>query len=123
MHNLLVRKCFKFPKILRYSSVRRCLEDFPLTKDSDCYPLANADWDNTPRAKHLGSVFWGATPSAFKAHLLKCFEQLVLRDTEKQILFIRAWNEWAEGNCLEPESKYGYGYLEAIRDVKQSFQK
>lgn len=122
LHNPYIRKLFKLPKLLRYSAVRRCLEDFPLSQDMNCYPLANSDWDNTPRAKHLGSVFLGATPEAFKNHLIKCFDNLVNKDKDKQILFIRAWNEWAEGNCLEPELKYGNGYLKAIKEVKKIYQ-
>jgi hypothetical protein len=84
--------------------------------------LANADWDNTPRAKHLGSVFWGATPEAFKHHLEKCLLQVASRIPEKRIVFIRAWNEWAEGNCLEPEQKYGTEYLEAVKSAKLKFE-
>jgi hypothetical protein len=122
LHHPIVRKIFKLPKILSYKAVRRCLEDFPDIKKNDWYPLANADWDNTPRAKHLGSVFWGATPEAFKHHLEKCLLQVASRIPEKRIVFIRAWNEWAEGNCLEPEQKYGTEYLEAVKSAKLKFE-
>lgn len=116
-----IRKIFKLPKLLRYAAVRRCLEDFPVDKDVDWYPMANSDWDNTPRTKHLGSVFLGATPIAFHDHLIQCMAAISSRKPEKQIVFIRAWNEWAEGNCLEPDSIHGLGYLEAVDKAKKYF--
>jgi hypothetical protein len=48
--------------------------------------------------------------------------QVALRSPEKRIVFIRAWNEWAEGNCLEPEQKHGTGYLEAVKQSKLKFE-
>jgi lipopolysaccharide biosynthesis protein len=119
----LIRKIFKLPKLLRYAAVRRCLEDFPVDKDFDWFPMANSDWDNTPRTKHLGSVFLGATPFAFYQHILKCMQSISSRKPDKQIVFIRAWNEWAEGNCLEPDSYHGMGYLEAVNKAKKYFEK
>lgn len=119
LHQPTIRKMLKLPKILSYNAIRRCLEDFPVHNKNDWYPLANADWDNTPRAKHDGSVFWGASPKAFKRHFEQCLLQVLSRNLEKQIVFVRAWNEWAEGNCLEPEKKYGNAYLVAISETKK----
>lgn len=78
-------------------------------------PCAFVDWDNTPRREERGDVFIGATPEKFK----KYFKQLINKakneyDTDK--IFVFAWNEWAEGGYLEPDEKYGYGYLNAIKE-------
>ena len=79
-------------------------------------PCAFVDWDNTPRHSIRGSVYEGATPEKFR----KYFAQLV-ENTKKyydtDMIFVFAWNEWAEGGYLEPDTKNGWGYLEAIKDV------
>lgn len=76
-------------------------------------PGAFVDWDNTPRRGKRGSLMIGATPEKFK----KYFKQQVVRARDvykKDMLFIFAWNEWAEGGYLEPDEKNKYSYLEAI---------
>lgn len=86
------------------------------TPDDNMYPGAFVDWDNTPRKGKRGSLMKGASPEKFKYY----FRQQVKRAREiykKDMLFIFAWNEWAEGGYLEPDEKYGYKYLEAIKDV------
>ncbi|WP_300915791.1 glycoside hydrolase family 99-like domain-containing protein [Bacteroides acidifaciens] len=78
-------------------------------------PCAFTDWDNTPRHKERGYVYEGVTPEKFK----KYFSQLVKNTKEyydTDMIFVFAWNEWAEGGYLEPDEKNGYAFLEAIRD-------
>lgn len=79
-------------------------------------PCAFVDWDNTPRHNIRGSVYEGATPEKFR----KYFTQLV-ENAKKyyntDMIFVFAWNEWAEGGYLEPDTKNGWGYLKAIKDV------
>lgn len=84
-----------------------------LPADDTSYPGAFVDWDNTPRKGNLGFLFSGATPHKFK-HYMK---RQIVRTRElysKDMLFIFAWNEWAEGGYLEPDERYGYGYLTAL---------
>ena len=80
------------------------------------FPGAFVDWDNTPRKGNRGSLVEGATPEKFKMY----FKKLVKKAKEvykKDYIFVFAWNEWAEGGYLEPDEKYGYKYLNAIKDV------
>lgn len=74
-------------------------------------------WDNTPRLREKTvTIFENNTPDIFK----KYFE-IQYRKSERmnnEFLFINAWNEWGEGTFLEPDEKYKYGYLDAIRFVK-----
>lgn len=85
-------------------------------KDEKCIPGAFVDWDNTPRKGNYGLVFQGATPSIFKDYLKK---QIIRAKSiyKKDYIFLFAWNEWAEGGYLEPDEKYGYGYLNAIKEA------
>lgn len=83
--------------------------------DFDYYPCIVPNWDNTPRAGTLGMVFHNSTPALFKEHLKKAIKKIEALPAERQFIFIKSWNEWAEGNYLEPDKKFGVAYLEEIR--------
>ena len=80
------------------------------------YPLVLPNWDNTPRSGTRGIVFHNSTPELFRTHLHDAVEKVLDRPTQERIVFLKAWNEWAEGNYVEPDLRFGHGYLEAIRD-------
>lgn len=76
-------------------------------------------WDNTARRKSRGVVFLNSSPSGYQRWL-----ENAIRDTKKnhanpeeRLIFVNAWNEWAEGAHLEPDARYGYAYLQATRDA------
>lgn len=75
-------------------------------------------WDNSARRSTNANIFIGATPSIYKQWLSKTVARTRQRHTgDEQIVFINAWNEWAEGCHLEPDQKWGREYLEATRDA------
>ena len=79
-------------------------------------PGAFVDWDNTPRRQEKGSVFVGATPEKFEKYMTEQIRRT--KDVyHKDMLFLFAWNEWAEGGYMEPDEKYGVAYLEALRNA------
>lgn len=72
-------------------------------------------WDNTARRANDGSIFDGSTPELFEKWLTDVIIENKNRiDLDDNIVFISAWNEWAEGAYLEPDKKYGHSYLNAI---------
>jgi lipopolysaccharide biosynthesis protein len=71
-------------------------------------------WDNTARRIHAGRAFHGATPSNFRRWLRGIVEhELKTEGPPERLIFINAWNEWAEGTYLEPDQDFGRGWLEA----------
>lgn len=83
--------------------------------DNNMYPGAFVDWDNTPRKGIRGSAFFNTSVEKFGNY----FSSLVDKTKEiykKDIMFIFAWNEWAEGGHLEADNFNGYGYLEKIKN-------
>ena len=71
------------------------------------------DWDNTARNKK-GRIYIGASPEKFGDYLKKLVQR-VEQEASNPYLFINAWNEWAEGAYLEPDERYEYAYLEAVK--------
>jgi hypothetical protein len=80
------------------------------------WPTIVANWDRTPRVKHKGEIFLNFTPEKFKKLYKKAVKLIETRPEEEKIIFIKSWNEWAEGNYLEPDIKYGRDLLDAIKD-------
>ena len=72
-------------------------------------------WDNTPRRGLTGTAYHGATPANFRRWLRGVIEhELVTDGPPERLIFINAWNEWAEGTYLEPDEDFGRGWLEAV---------
>lgn len=79
-------------------------------------PCVLPNWDNTPRSGSKGLVLQGSTPDLFARQLQRANRRARLRNAEDNLLFVKSWNEWAEGNHLEPDRRFGDGYLVKIRD-------
>ncbi|WP_395646260.1 glycoside hydrolase family 99-like domain-containing protein [Terricaulis sp.] len=83
------------------------------------FRAAMPSWDNTARRQDTSYVFQGATPGAFQAWLEGVIEQTRLQNFgDERIVFVNAWNEWAEGAHLEPDLRFGRGWLEAVRNAQ-----
>jgi lipopolysaccharide biosynthesis protein len=80
------------------------------------YPCIVPNWDNTPRSGKNGLVLHGSTPELFRILLRKALEVTRGESRQDRLIFIKSWNEWAEGNYLEPDQKFGHAYLQVIRD-------
>ncbi|MEI6515814.1 MAG: glycoside hydrolase family 99-like domain-containing protein, partial [bacterium] len=75
-------------------------------------------WDNTPRRKSGSTIFARSTPGEYQAWLEWTIHQTRrCRQGEERLVFINAWNEWAEGAVLEPDAQQGPAYLEATRNA------
>lgn len=100
-----------------------------LVKRSNSYETADPwifrgvcpSWDNTARRKGAATIFHRNSPKLFKRWLLNAFTDTRkrIRQPDKRLVFINAWNEWAEGAHLEPDQRYGYAWLDAVRDSHQ----
>ena len=80
-------------------------------------PCCFVGWDNTPRRGALAIVVAGCDPQRFRRRLDESVLLVQPRPAEERLVFINAWNEWAEGNYLEPDRRNGCAYLEAVASV------
>ncbi len=76
-----------------------------------------SDWDNSPRKKRKALIIHGASPKKFEKYLDIQIKRS-LKD-KNELLFINAWNEWGEGAYIEPDQRYGFAYLHAVRRALQ----
>ena len=114
--NSRFRGTLPLPEVYSYRTiVQHAFVHSPSTHES--FPCVLPNWDTTPRCGSSGIVFHDSTPELFRTHLEQGLEQVLSRSPEYRIVFIKSWNEWAEGNYLEPDRKYGHGYLQVLKEV------
>ena len=106
-----IRKLLGGPEIWPYSD--SIVDSFP--RDPHVQPCVYPNWDNTPRAGRRGLVVRGATPERFQRNVEAAVELLAERPREERLLWVKSWNEWAEGNHLEPDLREGHAWLRALR--------
>lgn len=81
------------------------------------HALIAPNWDDTPRRGNGGFVLQGSDPETFRQHVQDVFQSTLNKPREHRLVFIRSWNEWAEGNYLEPDGQFGRRYLEVFKEV------
>ena len=78
-------------------------------------------WDNTARYQDNPAIFVNATPGGYRAWLESAIADVkATRCGEDRMVFINAWNEWGEGTYLEPDTRWGLGYLNATRSAESA---
>lgn len=108
-------KILKRPLVLDYSFISKYFVDEKIDQMENVIPTLIPNWDHTPRSGNLGVLFHNATPELFGKHAIKALNVIKGKRPERQILFLKSWNEWGEGNYMEPDLKYGKGYINALR--------
>jgi lipopolysaccharide biosynthesis protein len=86
------------------------------------FPCVITGWDNTPRRGRHAIVMVDPQPEVFRTQLSLVTNSVLHKDPEERIVFINAWNEWAEGMYLEPDAQFGHAYLNAVSDVLHEAQ-
>lgn len=103
-----------FPNVLNYKRYVESQEtvEFPSYKR---FPCVTPGWDNSARKKKKYFAFTRSTPDMFGRWLANVITKFKPYSKDENLIFINAWNEWAEGNHLEPDRKWGNKYLEAVK--------
>lgn len=87
----------------------------PIDREEYCYPAIIPDYDRTPRAGRAAVIYDKATPEAFRRHVHDVLKYVKDKQNGHKIVVLKSWNEWGEGNYMEPDLKYGHGFLNALK--------
>ena len=109
------------PTVYAYRDVLDIIVGDP-TEGIESYPCIIPNWDNTPRSGVNGLVLHGSTPALFREQVRKAMRVTAALPAERRFVFLKSWNEWAEGNHLEPDLRFGLQYLEVVRDEFSALQ-
>ena len=108
------RHCYTYKEAYPYF-IRKGIDDKPLF-----IPMLIPCWDHSPRSKSIGLILHNSTPELFRKHIKQVFNLIKKRSEGEQIVFLKSWNEWAEGNYMEPDLKWGKDYIRVLgEEVKQ----
>jgi len=120
---LLLRvKFFNSPRRYSFKDLTKYLynkEDY----ESDTIPIIVPNFDHTPRSGTKGVVITHTSPKLFREQVKTACSLLKNKEKDHQLLFLISWNEWGEGNYLEPDEKYGAEYLRILFDVKCYYER
>jgi hypothetical protein len=117
----LMRLLFGKGRIVQYKRASKYFtgeEDFK----EYCYPTIIPNWDHSPRSGRSGHIMVDSTPSLFFKHVKATLKTVQGKEPQHKLIFLKSWNEWAEGNYMEPDLKYGKRYLDALRDALQKIK-
>lgn len=111
------------PTVYSYGDIMSDLLHKPVAGIEN-YPCVVPNWDNTPRSGANGLVLHNSSPELFKLHVHQALQASRALPAGHRLIFVKSWNEWAEGNHLEPDLRYGHGYLEALlEEVSQEVRR
>jgi len=100
---------YSYKKILNSLTVR------PFDQREDVIPFIMPNWDHSPRSGRYGVVLNDCCPDLFGKHVEKVFD--ILNSKDNKFVFLKSWNEWAEGNYMEPDLRFGKGYIKVLREM------
>lgn len=104
----VVLKKFSYEKIIQHLLS-------PEDSKKEIYPTILPQWDRSPRSGRRAIIYHGSTPELFGRHVEQALELVNNKPPQHRIIFLKSWNEWGEGNYVEPDLVFGKGYLNEIK--------
>ncbi|MBQ2912598.1 MAG: glycoside hydrolase family 99-like domain-containing protein [Bacteroidales bacterium] len=108
------------PQVIEYSRAIELMKS-ELFYDECIYPTIIPNWDHTPRSGNFGTCFNNCTPDLFKDHVNYMLSVIRHKQTPNQVLFLKSWNEWGEGNYMEPDIRYGDAHIRTLKRCLEMF--
>ncbi|MBV5330030.1 MAG: glycoside hydrolase family 99-like domain-containing protein [Chlorobium sp.] len=108
---------YKMPNIVDYADAIHSFYD-PIMNKKNIFPTLIPNFDHTPRSGIFGKLYSNSTPEKFAEHAKIILQHIKHKDPDYQIIFLKSWNEWGEGNYMEPDIKWGKAYIKALADEK-----
>ena len=104
----------KYPFVFEYRDIMDDIVDDVIDSREDIIPCLIPNFDHSPRSGKWGLILKNSTPELFKKMCDKAIK--IVSKKQNKFILLRSWNEWGEGNHVEPDLKYGKGYLKAIKE-------
>ncbi len=116
----VIRKVTVFPKYMTFNRYKKDMLSHFVPK-AKFIPCIGPKFDHSPRSGNRGVILFGSTPKKWKELCIGIFKKVRNRKHEENIVVIKSWNEWGEGNYLEPDLQYGRQYIHATKEALEEF--
>jgi hypothetical protein len=105
--------------ILKKYEYKKIIKNYYIQADQweNVYPTIIPNRDRSARSGRTADIWHGSTPELFKKHVRDALEIIKNKEDEHKILFLQSWNEWGEGNYIEPDIVFGKKYLECLKEA------
>lgn len=110
------RTCLHRPTVFSYKDAI----EYMVTDDckrKDVIPMIVPNWDHSPRSAHNAIILNNSTPELFKKIAKRAIEIVSQKPKDEQLIIVKSWNEWGEGNYMEPDVEFGHGYIKSLREA------
>lgn len=119
---LIKRKLFSLPTVFDYKKAVEYMVMEEKDGSVDSIPTIAPNWDHSPRSGANGIILKNSRPEFFKKLVMKALSIVSKKPENQQVIILASWNEWGEGNYMEPDTEFGHGFLEALRDGIREFE-
>ncbi len=120
----IVRKACKLmciPEVVKFDKIQKNAINFE-DKKENYYPGIICGWDHTPRSGRRGKVYTNFTKDIFIKHIKDVLNLVKDKKEDHKIIFLKSWNEWGEGNFMEPDMEFGHIKIEAMKEALSSIK-
>lgn len=104
-------RIFHIPIVINYRKAI-CSFDGPEDENDQIIPSLIPNWDHTPRSGYHGYLLHQSSPELFREHVKRVFGRMARK--KNQLVFLKSWNEWGEGNYMEPDIEFGCQYIDVL---------
>ncbi|MDE6696460.1 MAG: glycoside hydrolase family 99-like domain-containing protein [Muribaculaceae bacterium] len=115
----VIQKLLHKPMVFKYKDAIKYMLSSEEEKE-EIIPTIAPNWDHSPRSGVTNPIFINTNPKYFKKLVKEACK--IVAPKKNQIVILKSWNEWGEGNYMEPDLEWGHGYLEALRQGKDESQ-
>ena len=112
----ILLRSIKLPRVYNYSKAMKSMI-IPEDKKNEVFPTICPNFDHTPRSGSRGLVYTGVTPHAFSEHVIDTLDLIKDKPDQYKIVILKSWNEWGEGNYLEPDEKNGDTFIKTLSKI------
>ena len=110
-----------WPRLYDYKKViENCISEDD--KKENVFPSIICGWDHTPRSGKKGMVYINFTLENFRKHVKDICKVVENKEDEHKVIFLKSWNEWGEGNFMEPDLEFGRGKIETLKSVLKEIE-
>lgn len=109
------REWFNIPSVFRYKkAIKYMVTDD--CKNNNVIPVIAPNWDHSPRSGRNAMILHKSTPEYFGRVIRRAIDVVKAKPEDEQLIMIKSWNEWGEGNYMEPDLEFGRGYIEVLKN-------